>query len=189
MSNRKPSVLLIQGATQMRALSAPLRIRIFEALARAGAPLSAGDVARAIDRPAAALYRHLEILRRAGLILAAGYRGSGRKREKLYEAAARALQSATPETPVQRRAFSRMGEAHARYALRCFSRAARLGTAQLKKPARDTSVRHLLLRLSPRQLVAFNRELDALAFRWMAPAGRGRPNLSFAIVMGPLERR
>jgi DNA-binding transcriptional ArsR family regulator len=188
MPRRGPEILFIETVSQMRAISAPLRIRMFEALARAAAPLSVREIARAVGRPAASLYRHLGVLRRAGLVRAAGRRGTGRKAEAVYAAAAHGLRSRPPRTAARRLAYARMGEAHARYALRCFSAAVRRGTARLNPPARDTAVRHLILNLSPGELAALNAELDALAMRWLGRAGHGTPNVSLAMVMGPLEK-
>lgn len=51
-----------------KALAHPDRLRVFFHLVRQGCECAAGDVQRAVEIPAPTLSRHLDLLRRAGLI-------------------------------------------------------------------------------------------------------------------------
>jgi ArsR family transcriptional regulator len=55
-------------AEAFKALSHLTRLRVFFLLAGAGREVSAGEIAEALDVPGPTLSRHLELLRRAGLI-------------------------------------------------------------------------------------------------------------------------
>ena len=68
---------IIRDKRQMRALAAATRQEIVDVLPRMGT-VSVAELAAALGRPADALYFHLRILKRAGLVRSAGTRpGSG----------------------------------------------------------------------------------------------------------------
>jgi DNA-binding transcriptional ArsR family regulator len=185
MARRKYDSLVIRGRGQLRALSSPQRVRILERLI-ASAPLSIREVAGALNRPAAALYHHFSQLEGAGLIVQAGVRGEGRTAERIYAPAARALHAAPPRNNAERDELARAGETQVRYALRRFSRAVRAGDAPMQGPERTTAVRHLTLRVSPEQLGALNRDIDALTARWaQAAAADDGIQLSLLLVLAP----
>ncbi|MFM7259967.1 MAG: winged helix-turn-helix domain-containing protein [bacterium] len=65
-------------------LVAPVRLEIVETM-RMIAPCSIAEIAAALDRPADALYRHIEKLRRAGAVVDAGTRRTGRRHEQVFD--------------------------------------------------------------------------------------------------------
>jgi DNA-binding transcriptional ArsR family regulator len=80
----RPPIHFVVNPKVWAVLTAPVRLEIVEAM-RMIAPCSIADVAAALDRPADALYRHIEKLKRAGLVLDAGERPCGRRTERLYD--------------------------------------------------------------------------------------------------------
>jgi DNA-binding transcriptional ArsR family regulator len=189
MRKRKSELLLIESPAQMRAFSSPLRIRMFEALARRG-PLTVRQIAEAIGRPPTAIYQHIELLRTAGFIHEAGVAGKGRLRSLRYATAAKGVKAATVAlTPSRRKALARLGAAHARHALRSFAQAVEVGAALLEGSQRNAVVRHLILSVSPGDMKALNADIDAFVARWAEPLSKDAPQVSLAIVMGPLTRK
>jgi DNA-binding transcriptional ArsR family regulator len=189
MRKHKPELLVIETPRQMRAFSSPLRIRMFEVIARRG-PLTVREIAEAIGRPPAAIYQHIEVLRQAGFIHEAGATGEGRRRSLRYAAAARGVKAATGAlTPSRRKALARLAAAHARHALRSYTQAVEDGAGRLEGPQRNSVVRHLVLSLSPHDLEALNTDIDSLVARWSKPLATDAPRISLAVVMGPLARQ
>jgi len=80
----RPSLHFVVNPKVWAVLTAPVRLEIVEAM-RMIAPCSIADVAAALDRPADALYRHVEKLKRAGLVVDAGERSSGRRTERVFD--------------------------------------------------------------------------------------------------------
>lgn len=68
-------------------LVAPARAEIVEAMRLLG-PCSIGEIAEAIGRPPDTLYRHIEILERAGFVREAGVRKGDRNLERLVDVVA-----------------------------------------------------------------------------------------------------
>jgi DNA-binding transcriptional ArsR family regulator len=189
MRKPEPEILVIETPRQMRAFSSPLRIRMFEAIARRG-PLTAREIAEAIGRPPTAIYQHIEVIRWAGFVRPAGLTGQGRKRSLRYAAAAKGVKAATEAlTPSRRKLLARLAAAHARHALRSFTQSVENGAARLEGPRRNAVVRHLILSLSPDNLEALNTDIDAFVARWANPLAIDAPQISLAIVMGPLSRQ
>jgi DNA-binding transcriptional ArsR family regulator len=189
MARRKPDAVFIRTPRQMRALSVPVRIRIFEALAKAG-PLSVAEIAAVVGRPAAAIYQHVELLRRAGIIRFAGIRGKGRQKSRLYAPVARGLKATTsPGTPAQRHALARLGMAHARHVLRHYERALVQDEGELEGPHRTAVVRHMAFSLSQHDLAALNSELDAFVRRWSGRAATEAPTISIVLAMAPVPQK
>lgn len=63
---------------------APARTEIVEAM-RMAAPCAIADIAEILDRPADTLYRHMDKLVRAGLVVEVGRRRRGRRLERLFD--------------------------------------------------------------------------------------------------------
>ncbi|MBI1212494.1 MAG: helix-turn-helix domain-containing protein [Alphaproteobacteria bacterium] len=186
-SSRRPAndEIVIRGRAQMRAFASPLRAAILEALTRR-APLSMAEIAAAVGRPRPTLYHHLTIMLRAGLVLDAGARGKGRKREQLYKAAASIVRTDPNATSKQEREdLASLTETHTRYVLRRHVRAMKAGTAVREGPNRNATVRHLMLDLKPKDLRALNKDIEALAEKWAAKPKAGAHVISLLILMGP----
>ena len=80
----RPAIHMITTPKSWAVLTAPVRLEIVEAM-RITAPCSIAEIAEALDRPADTLYRHIEKLRRAGIVVDAGARRSGRRIEQVYD--------------------------------------------------------------------------------------------------------
>lgn len=65
---------------------APARLELVEGM-RMIAPCSVAELAAAIDRPADTLYRHIEKLRKIGVVTDAGIRRAGRRFEQVFDLA------------------------------------------------------------------------------------------------------
>jgi len=65
---------------------APARLELVETM-RMLAPCSISEIAAAIDRPADTLYRHIEKLRKIGVVTEAGVRRTGRRFEQVFDLA------------------------------------------------------------------------------------------------------
>lgn len=80
---RKP-VHLVTDPAVWKTLFAPVRAEILETLRMLG-PCGIADVARQLDRPADALYRHVEKLVATGIVVEIGSRPTGRRTERVYD--------------------------------------------------------------------------------------------------------
>lgn len=80
----RPRIHPIANPKTWSLLVAPARIEIVEAM-RMLAPCSIAEIASVLDRPADTLYRHVEKLVGAGLVVTAGVRRSGRRFEQVYD--------------------------------------------------------------------------------------------------------
>src|SRR5690348_12664421 len=86
MSNRQNNYS-IRSKQQMRALAAPTRQEIVDALPRLGR-VSVAELANALGRPADSLYYHLRVLKHVGLVIDAGRRTINGRPEALFRAVA-----------------------------------------------------------------------------------------------------
>ncbi|MCE2883967.1 MAG: helix-turn-helix domain-containing protein [Planctomycetaceae bacterium] len=80
----RPAIHQVASPRSWAVLVAPVRLEIVETM-RMIAPCSIAEIAGALDRPADALYRHIEKLRRAGFVTAAGARRAGRRTEQVFD--------------------------------------------------------------------------------------------------------
>jgi DNA-binding transcriptional ArsR family regulator len=178
--------IVIKTPVQLRAISSPARVRILELMMERGRQ-SVREIAVATCRPPAALYHHMRVLLRARLVVTAGSRGRGREKEQMFAPAARSLRAKIdPASKREREELARVGAAHTRYVLRRFSRALTSGEGVLAGPRRDTSVRHMTLRLTVGELTILNKEIEALVGKW-ARRRSAAPSkvLSVLLLVGP----
>lgn len=77
----------VQSPALWRILISPVRAEIAEAIRLLG-PCSVADIAAALDRPADSLYKHIEILQKAGFVTEAGFRKTDRNVEQLLDVVA-----------------------------------------------------------------------------------------------------
>lgn len=82
----RPPVHLITTPKAWAVYIAPVRLEIVETM-RMIAPCSIAELAAATDRPADTLYRHIEKLRKVGVVVEAGARRSGRRFEQVFDLA------------------------------------------------------------------------------------------------------
>jgi DNA-binding transcriptional ArsR family regulator len=82
----RPPIHFITTPKAWSVYIAPVRIELLETM-RMVAPCSIAELAAALDRPADTLYRHIEKLRKIGVVVEAGVRRSGRRFEQVYDLA------------------------------------------------------------------------------------------------------
>jgi len=83
----RPKLLPVTNPANWAKMMAPVRFELLEAM-RAIAPCSARELALALDRPADALYPHLRVLLRIGVVQDVGERPGRTRPERVYELAA-----------------------------------------------------------------------------------------------------
>lgn len=84
--SREP-VHLVRSPAAWMTLVAPARSEIVEVLRLLG-PCSAAEIAATLDRPADALYRHIDVLKREGFVRDVGLRKAGRNAEQIFDVVA-----------------------------------------------------------------------------------------------------
>jgi DNA-binding transcriptional ArsR family regulator len=97
--------------TTLEAVASPARQEIISALGEGAATVR--ELARRLGRSRQSLYYHLELLERAGVVRPAGWRGTGRDRERVYR---------VPRGPIDARAGSAADLATAEEAVRAMLR-------------------------------------------------------------------
>jgi len=80
-------VQYVSSPSAWQVFISPVRTEVMDALRLQG-PCSIADLARALDRPADTLYRHVHLLREAGFVRDMGYRKGGRNNELLIDVTA-----------------------------------------------------------------------------------------------------
>jgi DNA-binding transcriptional ArsR family regulator len=80
----RPAIHHVAHPKHWTVLVAPVRLEVVESM-RMMAPCSIAEIAAALDRPADTLYRHIDKLKRAGVVVEAGVRRSGRRFEQVYD--------------------------------------------------------------------------------------------------------
>lgn len=97
-----PAAAEVWTSLQWRTLSSPVRFELFT-LAEGAAPCSISDLAKLSGRRASSLYRHVEALVRARLLVASERRRAGRRFETVYAlgpmATARSIDNGPPSGP------------------------------------------------------------------------------------------
>lgn len=80
----RASLHIVSNPRHWKVMVAPVRLEMIEAM-RMIAPCSIAEIAVALDRSADTLYRHMEKLRAAQVVVVAGTRKSGRRTEQVYD--------------------------------------------------------------------------------------------------------
>src|SRR5689334_15988326 len=121
----------ISRLDQKRVLASPIRQELIDALSRTG-PSSLTELGALLGRPADGLYYHLRLLRRVGLVAAAGSRVRNGRREDLFRsgAAQYELKYGDP-SPRHARALNAIIASMMRLGIRDFRRALTSGTCTL----------------------------------------------------------
>jgi len=151
---------------QLSALASPVRQELLDALARLG-KASRAELAAATDRPADSLYYHVRALIKVGLVHPAGARTKGGRGEALVRAEAPqfALRYAT-SPPRTVRGLNAIVAGMLRLGIRDFRRAlaaGATGAVRLEGPARDLRALRTIGWLTPAEVRAANRKIQALA--------------------------
>lgn len=187
----RPAIQYISSPETWRLMVAPARLEILEGL-RALSPCSLAELAELLDRPADALYRHIELLKQAGIVLDAGYRKSGRHIERLVDLTADDYQvgfdDATGKS--EQAALNETVANYARALTRAVQRSAEAGELRLERGSRNLTIDYQLTWLDEdgfakvRDLVIQLRDLCEKGRR----ERRGKLYATFAIAI-PVARK
>ncbi len=167
---KKPHAVLT--ASQFEAVRSLVRRSIVGVLAGSGRA-TVKEIASEINRSPQALYRHMAILERAGLVVRAGVRGTGREEEVEYEATVASLTTPARElTPREREILAEIASAD----LRAVDRAYRQTVLDPALPASgaDAAAGRLtqVVWLTGPERRSLNRELKRLLDRQPSSGGR-----------------
>ena len=143
----------IRNPRTIRALASPVRLAILDALDAIG-PAPAADVAAIVGLNADAVYYHLRMLQRLGLVAS---RSKGNA--AVFNVVSRPLTLAYSRDKATVSAVSKVVAAMLRAALRLFTRAL-AGTATIKGPRREIWAAQRFARLTPDHLQRLNRLLN-----------------------------
>lgn len=174
---------------QWEAISSARRIEILQHLLALG-PCSIADLAWSLDAPPDGLYHHVRTLTRAGLVREAGDRHTGRRRERLYDAAALRLRLDVDVGEGRNigrlRAFA---EAHLDRGRDALAQALRAKTIRLEEPLADTLIESAAARLDDESFAKVRRHLQS-AIQILASARRSGSGRLYALtlLMCPLSR-
>jgi predicted transcriptional regulator len=185
MSESKP-VVIVRKTPQMRALASSARQEIVDVLSQMGA-VSAAEVAAALGRPANAVYYHLRVLLRCGLIVPAGVRPHGGRREALFRTPGVDLRMHYDlGDPANRAGMNAIVRSMMRLGMRDFQRSLRRADVAVTGPRRDLWALRKSGWLTPAQVEEVNRHIASLA-RTFRPSRRGRL-YGLTVLLTPLER-
>jgi len=191
MFQRRPAIShtgRIVGTAAIAAIASPVRQEIVDTIETLGGSASVGELAEQLARPADGLYYHVEVLRRAGLVVAVPGRRGGRseRRYRIPVAAALSLDYRIARPRALRRVITTM----LRIAGRDFARALGVPSVTLAGPDRELWAGRATGWVSERDLVDINRALARINARLRKPRGGRRTKLvSLCHVLAPLPSR
>jgi DNA-binding transcriptional ArsR family regulator len=179
---------VLQDKSQLTALTSSARQEIVDVLSQMGA-VSVGELAATLARPADALYYHLRVLKQAGLVLRAGYRGQGVRKEELIRTASSNLQlQYKPGKGGNGRQVTAIVGSMLRLGIRDFRHAFRIGDAQVSGSGRELWALRKTGWLTPEQIANLNRSIEGLARAVSKPRGQGRL-YGITVLLTPLDHR
>lgn len=147
---------------QLQAIASPPRQRLVAALEAIG-PASVRELAEHLGRSAQSLYFHLRPLVACGLVEEAGERKRDRQTERIYRLVAVRLRIAGDVgDPDYRDAMAEMCRSVARAAERDYCRGLEAERARLHGRARNLSLHHYHVHLTPRDRGRFVKRIEEL---------------------------
>lgn len=174
----------VRQPAQLRTLASGARQEILDALARLGT-VSVAQIARTLDRPAAGLYYHLQVLVRSGLVIAV--RKAGRSRsEALYRAVAPEVR--LPPSMSKTKPVATIVSSLLRLGARDYRRAAQRPDAKLPKGVRELWALRTVGRLTDEQLSRVNRSIRDMLGEMERSPKQGKL-YAVTVLLTPLDRR
>lgn len=179
---------VIRTTKQLKALASSARQEIVDVLSQMGT-VSASELASALGRPADAIYYHLRVLVRAGLVVHAGDRNQGRRQEELFRTVSSELQLGyklgkggnVSEISAIVGSMLRLG-------IRDFRQAFQSGEARVSGSGRELWALRTTGWLRPQELIRVNQSIKSLAQKVSNPRGRGRL-YGITVLLTPLDHR
>ncbi|WNG40677.1 winged helix-turn-helix transcriptional regulator [Archangium minus] len=164
------------------ALTSPARHEVLGALAEG--PATVRVLAERLGRSRQALYHHLDVLERAGVVQVAGEVGEGRGREKVYGVRPEGLQlTDAPASRGEVRAAVRASQAMLRLTAREVAAAILASGLRRDGPERELVAVRAKVRLSPQKLRQLNEHLDAIHTVLTSTADAGKEDALYAVTL------
>jgi DNA-binding transcriptional ArsR family regulator len=184
----KPKIYVIRERKQLAALVSAARQEIVDVLSQMGT-VSVAELATALGRPADAIYYHVRVLKRAGLVRSAGNRGEGRRREELFR-------TVSPDLRLEYkrgdggngREISAIVSSMLRLGARDFRRAYQRGDAKVSGSGRELWALRTTGWLKAEEIASVNRGIHSLARTVSRPTGRGKL-YGVTVLLTPLNHR
>ena len=179
---------IIRARRQLKALASSARQEIVDILSRMGTA-SVAELAATLGRPPDSLYYHLRALHRAGLVLHAGHRKRGRRRERLFRTVARELQIQYLQgSQGNGREVGAIVSSMLRLGIRDFRQSYRAGNAALSGPGRELWALRKTGWLGHEEILRVNEFIELLLRTVSKPKGKGRL-YALTVLLTPLARR
>ena len=179
---------IVQDKKQLSALTSSARQEIVDVLSQMGT-VSVGELAATLGRPADALYYHLRVLKRVGLVLRAGYRGRGVREEELIRTVSADLQVQYQSGKGGNgKQIGMIVASMLRLGIRDFHHAFQSGNARVSGSARELWALRKTGWLTPEEIVNLNQSMKGLAKAASKPRGQGRL-YGITLLLTPLDHR
>ena len=185
---KRPAGYLIRSATQLKALASAPRQEIVDVLSRMGT-VTVAELAATLGRPADALYYHLRLLVRVGLVVPVEPTKSVGRSETSFRTIAPELHLEYSSADVKRvRSTSAIVSSMLRLGIRDFRRSLAAGTARLARPGRELWALRATGWLTPDDIEQVNGKMQTLRDAVWKPKGKGRL-YGITILLTPLDQR
>jgi DNA-binding transcriptional ArsR family regulator len=179
----------IERRDQIEALSNPIRQDIGDRLGALG-PCSVAVLAAALGCRPTALYRHLQALKKVGLVQSVRKTGARGRPAIQYRTIAPLVRWArAPRRPENRRPMARAARAMTRQAAKDYALGFDAPHWRLEGPGRNHWVFRLVATLSPPRLKKINALLDRVAVLAYTPDPNPGPLVSISCVLAPVAER
>lgn len=185
---RNEGAYLVDNKKQLTVLASAVRQEIMDVLSQMGTvPVS--DVAAMLGRPADGLYYHLRVLKKAGLVMSAGYQGEGIRREELVRSVSSdmRLRYVTGKSGNSRQ-ITPIVSSMLRLGIRDFRRGFQNEELTVAGPGRELWAFRKTMRLNRSEVVELNEWLDRLVSRPSKPPADGRL-YGITVLLTPLDHR
>lgn len=177
---------VIKDKGELAALVSGVRQEIVDVLSQMTTP-SVAELATALGRPADAIYYHLRILQRAGLVVCAGNRNHGRRQEQLFRAVSPDLRL-DYKIGGNAREITAIVRSMLRLGARDFAHAFRRGDAKVSGRGRELWALRTIGWLTPDEIVKVNQSINSLARAVSKPQRNGRL-YGITVLLTPLDHR
>jgi len=187
MAPRPRPTFAVREPRQIEALGSPARQEIVDGLEALGA-CSIAELAESLGRAPDSLYYHVRLLERVGLVVASGTRGTGARRETLYDTPGRLVVDHEPATARERKRLSGLVASALRIAERDFRAAIDGGRAIYRRgPRRNAWGARFKGWLTPAELAELRTRLESVAELFARGRKRRGSELhAVAFVLAPL---